>query len=183
MDVLEQYAAATPEYMRPNTIPFAAVLEGYLSKLDCDRIIEDCMQVGEYKAKECGAITRECGQTKSLEPVKAIALQMNQLFWQYDLDDTTMSWLQTYSEGGNYQKHSDVTPGRMRKLTAVALLTDPKDYRGGRLLIDFHPARFEVPKTLGTIVVFQSILLHEVLPVVAGIRQTINMAFHGPNFK
>ena len=176
-------ATATPEYMRPNQIPFAVALEGFLDEDVCDHIREAGLDLESYTVRDCGAITRECEPIPALEPIEDAARTLNRIYWEYDLDPGQQSWLQTYEKGMNYQRHMDGSPGQMRKLTAVAFVSPETDYDGGDLRLYYHPMSFDIPRTRGTVVVFQPWIEHEVLPVTGGIRQSINMGFWGPPFK
>lgn len=89
----------------------------------------------------------------------------------------------TVYEGGEhgaksyYRVHSDtslLTAGRptQRKLSAVLQLSPPEDYTGGDLrLVDVvDPPPAEPMRRRGTLVVFPSLLRHEVTSVTAGTR-------------
>lgn len=180
---LQQYADSVPDYMRPNHIPVAAIMEGFLSSVECAEIKEQLEVFEPYKSKKCGAMTRECGHVPVLDSIKHLALTANEMFWNYDLDVPTMSWMQTYSEGEDYLLHMDGAASTMRKLTAVAFLTDGKEYDDGDLEIYYHPESKLIPRTQGTVVIFQPWILHRVFPVTRGIRQSVNMGFWGPNFR
>lgn len=180
---LERAEAMTPEYMRPNQVPYAVVLEGILRDEECDEIQGSLTRVDPYSVKGCGALTREIVAAPCLDIIETAARNMNNWYFKYDLDPGQHSWLQTYEAGGDYHRHMDGTPGQMRKLTAVAILSHPLSYDGGRLKLHVEPKEFVVPKTRGTVVVFQHWVPHDVSPVTAGERQTINMGFWGPPFK
>lgn len=181
---LEMAEAEALPYMRPNRIPFAVCVEGLIPPKECDAIIERLEQFEGYKHQKCGAdITRECTHVPELDNVRDFALGMNNMFWQYDIDGEIVTWLQTYSKDGDYQLHMDGAPGRMRKLTAVTMLTDPDEYGGGSLQLFYHPNSKYVPTTRGTVVIFQPWILHRVHPVTWGKRQTTNTSFWGPNFR
>lgn len=179
---LAQRAAYTPQFMRPSVTPYAAAFEGFLNDAECDAILESLGQLEPYAVLGCGAITRECLADPTLNSIETAARAMNRLFWQYELDPGQHSWLQTYEAGGKYKLHADGSPGQTRKMTAVAMLSKPEDYRGGALRLHVNPKSHQVPRTRGTVVVFQPWIEHEVLPVFAGTRQTINMGFWGPPF-
>ena len=182
-EVLLEQEDKTPEYMRPNTLPVAVYVEGMLHDDECDAIVKRFMMEDPYKHDGCGAMTRELGDIPELYPLRAMAEMINESFWNYDLDDGTMSWMQTYYSDGDYQLHMDYTPGGMRKLTAVLMLSDPANYQGGDLELYLQPVSVKIPKARGTVAVFQPWLLHRVHPVTRGIRQTINMGFWGPPFR
>lgn len=180
---LEQSMLDLPGYMRPNVVPYAVSLEGALSHEECDVIVETLSPIEPYSVRDCGAVTREIVAAPVLDPIETVARNINDFYFGYDLDAGQHSWLQTYEKGDKYKRHMDGTPGQMRKLTAVAILSSPLVYEGGRLAMHVSPHSFIVPKTRGTIVVFQHWVEHDVSPVTDGIRQTINMGFWGPPFK
>lgn len=182
-EVLQTRAADTPKHMRPNEVPFAAVLEGFLSVEQCIEIQNLAKSVEAYTHPDCGALTREIPFDPSLDPIEEAGRFLNRMYWKYDLDPGQFSWLQTYEAGMGYQMHMDGSPGQMRKLTAVALLTEEDQYAGGTLRLHYHPLSFDIPRSRGTISMFPSWILHDVSPVTKGVRQTINMGFWGPPFK
>ena len=88
-----------------------------------------------------------------------------------------------YSSGGHFTVHRDTAErGRflLRELSVVVQLSDPDDYRGGELYLqnDANEALFAKdpiigPKDQGTLVVFHSTLLHQVMPVSRGVRYSL----------
>lgn len=182
-EVLERAVAETPEFMFPSSAPYAAGFGGYLSADECEAIQESLGRLTPYVVDGCRAATRECVDDPSLEPVKSFATMLNETFWRYSLGQEQRTWLQTYGVRGKYQRHADASPGQTRKLTAVALLSDPDLYEGGDLEMFVIPKAFKVPREQGTVVVFQSWVEHEVSPITRGERQTINMGFWGPHFR
>lgn len=182
-DVLDHYSANTPDFMRPNTVPYAAILPGYLEESECDAIQTTLSRVDPYTFSKCGAVTREVVAAPVLDPIEFAARCLNRIYWDYDIDPGQHSWMQTYEAGGEYRRHMDGSPGQMRKLTAVALLSDESTYEGGNLTLYVPPQSLSIPRTRGTVVVFQHWVDHDVSPVTKGLRQTINMGFWGPNFR
>lgn len=175
--------ANAPDFMSPSKVPYAVSLEGALSHLECDEIVETLSPIDPYSVPGCGAVTREVVAAPCLDPIETVARNVNDFYFGFDLYGGQHSWLQTYEPGGDYHRHMDGTPGQTRKLTAVAILSSPLTYEGGRLKMYVSPRHFTVPRTRGTIVVFQHWVEHDVSPVTAGLRQTINMGFWGPPFK
>lgn len=173
----------TPDYMRPNGIPFAAFGEAWLTDEQCNSIIERFLSVESYMAVGCGATTRECPRPlEGLDCISEFGIEANQEYFGYELDSIG-AWMQTYTKGDSYQLHMDSEIGQSRKMSAVAFLSDEEYYDGGELVLYVHPYRFVVPKTQGTIVVFHPWMLHEVTGITRGVRQTINMGFWGPSFR
>lgn len=182
---ISDHAKMTPSFMRPNQLPVAAVATEYLTKGQCDRIVETIGKIEPYSFHGCNAITRECDRPLDpvLEPIVYFAKQINEIFWNYDLDEEAGAWMQTYEPGDNYQKHTDTASGQMRKLSAVAMLTNPYEYKGGDLRMLLQPKTHTIDRSRGTVVVFQPWTLHEVSEVIFGTRQTINLGFWGPPFR
>lgn len=175
----------TPEYMHPNHIPYVILVEGYLSNTVCDAIIAECETLEPYSAPGCMAETKECPMPLSdvLYPVKALVEATNAAYWNYDLDPEPAAWFQTYGWSGSYAMHMDGSICQSRKLTGLALLTDPKDYDGGELRMHLPGAHIPIPKTRGTVVMFPFWMWHEVTEITRGKRQTINVGFYGPQFR
>lgn len=183
--ILGARKAAKP-YMQPTDLPFAVVAEGVLTDWQCDDILADAKTLDPLKLHICEATTRECYWPLAhvYKPILSYAEMINGIFWDYDVNfRDAAGFHQTYEAGGKYQLHMDGQVGQMRKLTAVAMLSDPDTYEGGDLVLHYHPNKFKVPRTRGTIVIFMSWMLHEVTEVTSGNRQTINLGFWGPNFR
>lgn len=174
-----------PEYMRPNQIPYVAMVEGYLNDAICDSIVEEFEKLEPYQLSRCGAMTRECNRPLSslLRPLEHLVKHANLSYWGYDLDDNPAAWFQTYGPGDAYELHIDGSACQMRKLTGLLLLSDPSDYEGGDLIMYMVSDGFTVPKTRGTVVVFPYWFMHEVTTVTRGKRQSMNMGFFGPPFR
>ena len=88
--------------------------------------------------------------------------------------------------GGKYGKHVDRgydTP--VRKLSVSIQLTDPKKYKGGELkLYNQEDENSSVMnKNQGSLIVFPSYVLHEVMPVTKGERNSLVTWVTGPQFK
>jgi len=97
------------------------------------------------------------------------------------------SWEKTYGSNVNKNWH-----GKMRKLSVILNLTDPKEYTGGELEFDFRNGTELNQKTTkickeikpqGSIVVFPSFLWHRVKPIKKGIRYSLVVWSLGWPFK
>lgn len=107
--------------------------------------------------------------------------------WPNALESRRLRQIQfTVYDGGEngaesyYRVHSDtslLTAGRptQRKLSAVLQLSPPGDYRGGdlRLVDAVDPPPAAPLRRRGTLVVFPSLLRHEVTSVTAGTRVSL----------
>lgn len=90
-----------------------------------------------------------------------------------------------YGPGHYYDWHIDRGRGAVagrRKLTISVQLTDPSAYGGGELEInaDGHP--FQAPRERGTAIAFAAHTLHRVAPVTFGLRHSLVVWVHGPDF-
>ena len=103
----------------------------------------------------------------------------------YDISDIENDLIQytQYNKGDFYKWHTDMDicdinePDQLvRKLSFTLQLTNEDEYTGGNLeFADFDDStyRFSVPKSRGTVVVFDSRVPHRVTPVESGIRKSL----------
>lgn len=89
-----------------------------------------------------------------------------------------------YNTGSAYKYHCDTLLDANilynRKLTLICLLSDPTDFTGGSL--DFGSKK-NVLKRKGSAVLFPSYMMHEVTPVLSGIRKTLVCMVLGPQWR
>lgn len=86
------------------------------------------------------------------------------------------------SVNDHFRAHRDVGASTStRKLSCVIQLTDPAEYRGGSLV--FAEERIHGSPEQGSLVVFPSFLVHQVTPMLAGVRHVIVCWAHGPTFR
>ncbi len=87
---------------------------------------------------------------------------------------------------GHFGWHSDIGDGpvaRKRKLTMVVQLSEPGAYDGGVLELRPDIAVSEVPRAVGSAVLFPAFVLHQVTPVTRGERHSLTIWAHGPAFR
>ncbi len=96
----------------------------------------------------------------------------------------------TESQQGFHSKHNDCGDKSrlenfvdIRKLTFSIQLTDEKKYEGGELILYVDGRQVTAPKSKGTIVFFESDIMHEVKPVKKGIRHALVSWIGGPNLR
>jgi len=94
----------------------------------------------------------------------------------------------TEENRGFYSKHRDCGDKKsldnyvdIRKLSFTIQLTDEKEYEGGELIFYIDKKENKAPKSKGTIVFFESDILHEVTPVTKGVRHSLVSWVRGPN--
>jgi PKHD-type hydroxylase len=88
----------------------------------------------------------------------------------------------TSEDQGHYDWHVDMGPTHFRKLSVVCHLSDPSEYEGGNLQINTGGNIVDVEKSLGTVIIFPSYMLHRVTPVTRGTRRTLVLWISGPPF-
>lgn len=171
--------------------------EGALSGVECDTIIA----LGQSRQKERATVDNLSGQKEirksevvwiEAEPASrwiferlgALALSVNRERYHFDLTGFTEKLQYTeYGEDGHYGWHQDFAAGDFsnRKLSLVALLSDPADYDAGHL--EFFNAHDEVPRTRGTVIFFPAFEFHRVVPVSRGLRRSLVAWIGGPPFR
>jgi predicted 2-oxoglutarate/Fe(II)-dependent dioxygenase YbiX len=92
--------------------------------------------------------------------------------------------IKCYNKGCFFGNHFDNMKNpidRMidRKLTCSIQLSNEQDYQGGDLLV----LNTKMPRTRGTMIVFPSMFMHNVSPVVSGTRCALITWAWGPTFR
>jgi PKHD-type hydroxylase len=120
------------------------------------------------------------------ERMRAAAVALNARWWNLDLTGI-WPWLQLlrYREGQFQSWHRDGVTGAFshRKLTLVAMMSDPSDYDGGELQFLDATTALVPPaeqRARGTIVAFPGWEVHQVAPVTRGTRYTLVTFVEGP---
>lgn len=118
-----------------------------------------------------------------VERLAAVIAAANACWWRFDVRSHKGS-VRALGVGQFHRPHLDLTAvPETRKLTAVAMLSDPDDYAGGELVFTIGSAPYRVPFERGTVVVAPGWILHEVQPVTAGRRVTAVLHAYGPPFR
>ena len=96
----------------------------------------------------------------------------------------------TEEKRGFYTKHRDCGSKKsldnyvdIRKLSFTIQLTDENEYEGGELIFYIDEKEKKAPKSKGTIIFFESEIVHEVKPVTKGIRHSLVSWVQGPNLR
>jgi len=180
--------------------------DNFLSKQQCTKFIKQNNQknkkgkatVGDNKLNKK---IRDCYTSwigiddKSLwfyNELVAKTIQANADYFKFDLWGLTEALQFTHYIAPNnyYNSHLDMGFNkRIRKLSAVVMLSDPKDFNGGELCL-YTGKNSETGKDYvviepkqGRVVFFPSYLLHKVNPITKGERFSLVAWFTGPNFK
>tara|TARA_R100000908_G_C3706847_1_gene115056 strand:+ start:125 stop:730 length:606 start_codon:yes stop_codon:yes gene_type:complete len=113
-------------------------------------------------------------------------LHLNERYFKFDISGFNEGFQFTNykAPSGNYGKHVDRANNFViRKLSLSVQLSDPKDYEGGDLrLYESNKAKV-MQKEQGTLILFPSFILHEVMPVTKGERNSLVAWVTGKQFK
>jgi PKHD-type hydroxylase len=120
--------------------------------------------------------------------VTDITLNLNERFFKFDLFGLHegLQFTNYEAPSGKYGKHVDRAINfPVRKLSISIQLTNSEEYQGGELkLYDGDDKKASVmDKTQGTLVIFPSYVLHEVMPVTKGERNSLVTWVTGKQFK
>jgi PKHD-type hydroxylase len=118
--------------------------------------------------------------------VTDIVLNLNERFFKFDLFGLNEGFQFTNYEApsGKYGKHVDRgTNTTVRKLSISIQLTNPEEYEGGELKLYDSEKETVMDKTQGTLIIFPSYVLHEVMPVTKGERNSLVTWVTGKQFK
>jgi PKHD-type hydroxylase len=118
--------------------------------------------------------------------VTDIVLNLNERFFQFDLFGLNEGFQFTNYEApsGKYGKHVDRGMNMpVRKLSISIQLTNPDEYEGGELYLYDADKGNLMDKTQGTLILFPSYVLHEVMPVTKGERNSLVTWVTGKQFK
>ena len=122
--------------------------------------------------------------------------------WNFDWDYCEDFQFTKYKKNQHYGWHCDSAGvyinevnknynGKTRKLSVIVSLSDPKDYKGGRLEFQFREGHKDFTKKIvcedilpkGSILVFPSFIYHRVTPVTQGTRYSLVNWILGAPFK
>jgi PKHD-type hydroxylase len=118
--------------------------------------------------------------------VTDITLNLNERFFNFDLFGLNEGFQFTNYEApsGKYGKHVDRSINMpVRKLSISIQLTDPEEYEGGELKLHDGEEETIMSKEQGTLIIFPSYVLHEVMPVTKGERNSLVTWVTGKQFK
>ena len=118
--------------------------------------------------------------------VTDITLNLNERFFKFDLFGINEGFQFTNYESpsGKYGKHVDRGMNILvRKLSISIQLTNPEEYEGGELKLYDGEEETIMSKEQGTLIIFPSYVLHEVMPVTKGERNSLVTWVTGKQFK
>lgn len=167
------------------------------SKEECEQIVTTAQkfyeQVGgttfgagsDFRKSTVRWLTPSSKTQWIFEKLKNFVKEANSIF---TLDITGFTEYLQFTEyegaGTKYGYHVDVGPRNWhRKLSIVVQLSDPSEYQGGDLNISTGGNVMTPEKDLGNVIIFPSILQHEVLPIISGNRYSLVSWVSGPAWR
>lgn len=167
------------------------------TKEECQTIINIAKDKGLIKGKTTGESDVRDSKISWLYPndkmdwvfrrITDITLNLNERFFKFDLFGINegLQFTNYEAPSGKYGKHIDRAVNiAVRKLSISIQLTNPEDYEGGELkLYDGEENGTVMDKSQGTLILFPSYVLHEVMPVTKGERNSLVTWVTGKQFK
>ena len=177
-------------------VNFYAFWNNAFSKEECQTIINIAKDKGLIKGTTKGESNVRDSKISWLYPVDGmewvfrrvtdITLNLNERFFNFNLFGLNEGFQFTNYEApsGKYGKHVDRAVNMsVRKLSISIQLTDPKEYDGGELYLYDDDKGTLMDKSQGTLIIFPSYVLHEVMPVTKGTRNSLVTWVTGKQFK
>jgi PKHD-type hydroxylase len=166
------------------------------SKEECQTIINIAKDKGLIKGKTKEESDVRDSKISWLYPIDGIdwvfrrvtdiTLNLNERFFKFDLFGINEGFQFTNYEApsGKYGKHVDKAVNMpVRKLSISIQLTNSEEYDGGELYLYDGDKGNLMDKTQGTLILFPSYVLHEVMPVTKGERNSLVTWVTGKQFK
>ena len=180
-------------------VNFYAFWKNAFSKEECQSIINIAKNKGLITGTTKGESDVRDSKISWLYPsdkmdwvfrrVTDMTLNLNERFFKFDLFGLNEGFQFTNYEApsGKYGKHVDRAINiPVRKLSISIQLTNPEEYEGGELKLydgDDDDEANVMDKTQGTLIIFPSYVLHEVMPVTKGTRNSLVTWVTGKQFK
>ena len=166
------------------------------TKEECEKIINIAKNKGLVKGKTIGKSNARKSKVSWLfsnddmewafRRVTDIILNLNDRFFKFDIFGLHEGFQFTNykAPSDKYSKHVDNRVNALvRKLSLSIQLTDSKEYEGGELYLYNSDKGELMDKTQGTLIMFPSYVLHEVMPVTKGERNSLVTWVTGKQFK
>ena len=161
----------------------------------------NCLVKKHRDKKENKNLAADTNKTSTVYPIKlkylknlleipmSLIIKGNRENYGYDVfdfyDEMVLNF-NTYEKNQEYDWHKDADESKFvdLKLTALINVSD-KNFTGGEfsLLSSKQPTSVPELDTPGSMVIFNSYILHKVNPVLNGIRKTLSIFITGPAFK
>jgi PKHD-type hydroxylase len=177
-------------------VNFYAYWNDAFTKEECEKIIQIAKNKGLVKGKTMGQSDVRKSKVSWLyscddiewvfRRVTDIILNLNERFFGFDIFGLNEGFQFTNykAPSDKYGKHVDrALDFVVRKLSVSIQLTDPEEYEGGELYLYDGDKGTLMDKKKGTLVLFPSYVLHEVMPVTKGERNSLVTWVTGNQFK
>ena len=183
-------------------IHFYSYWNGAFTKEECERIIKiaknkglikgtttvDSKEINTSKVRKSKISWLYCTDDMhwAFRRITDIVLNLNERFFQFDIFGLNegLQFTNYKAPGDKYGKHVDRALDMVvRKLSISIQLTDPKEYEGGELYLYENDKGMLMDKKQGTLVMFPSYVVHEVMPVTKGERNSLVTWVTGKQFK
>ena len=187
------------------------IFEKDLKENYCDKIIQEAEKIKKQKA----GVGYKNKSNKNIRKSNLVWLNKPWIFetlfpyiekanmnsgWNFQIDCYEKIQYTSYDKGHYYNWHCDSWPtpygpeegslsGKIRKLSAIVLLSDEKDFKGGELEFDYrnkdkeNKEKVKNFKGKGTVIVFPSFLWHKVHKLTKGNRKTLVFWVCGDPYK
>jgi PKHD-type hydroxylase len=173
-----------------------AYCENVFTKKECNQIIKIAKKKGLSKGEEIKNIdirsSKICWLNSNddldwvFRKITDVVLNLNNRFFQFDIFGLNegLQFTNYKAQSDHYGKHIDRSLNFIvRKLSLSVQLTDPKNYKGGELILYENENGVEMKKEQGTLILFPSYILHEVKPITKGERNSLVSWVTGKQFK
>jgi len=173
-----------------------AYWENAFTKEECEKIIKIAKDKGFIQGVTAGKSDIRKSKVSWLyacddmewafRRVTDIILDLNEKFFGFDIFGLNEGFQFTNykAPGDKYGKHVDRALDLVvRKLSISIQLSDPKKYKGGELYLYEGDKGTLMDKKQGTLILFPSYVLHEVMPVTKGERNSLVTWVTGNQFK
>ena len=187
---------STPWAFKVDKVNLYAYLKDAFTKEECETIIKIAKDKGLIKAKTKGESDVRKSKISWLFPmddiewvfrrVTDITLNLNERFFNFDIFGLNEGFQFTNykAPSDTYGKHVDRGFNDVvRKLSISIQLTNPKEYEGGELYLYDEDKGTLMDKKQGTLILFPSYVVHEVMPVTKGERNSLVTWVTGNQFK
>ena len=186
-----------PRRVVNETLRLAVFIEGFMSADECRRIIdlsEDYAElaggtgvkgkIDQMRDSKIRFVRPDDNSEWVFEKLETACLKLN-LKYGFELDGFFDGFqVATYEPGGHYDWHIDLGGqiSSARKLSMSVQLSNGDDYEGGDFT--FQTATDQpAPRSIGSLIVFPSYLVHRVEPVTKGKRLSLVSWIAGPPFR
>lgn len=172
--------------------------KGGFSKDDCEQIKQQARVFPQMKATTFAEGEDDPNRNSTVrwieptpdtrwifESIQNFAIEANSELFKTAITGFTenIQYTEYEGKGTHYDWHPDIGPSKnKRKISVVVQLSDPADYKGGELIINTGH-EVATNNEQGSVILFPSILLHKVSPLISGNRYSLVSWVSGPAWR